>query len=116
MSEIFDGRPWEIDRSIHIKVNKRWPRVQNLPDDITIVTDIDNSWYYMKLSQLEHHHRHTTQKFESVFNLEMAFKDAITGVPLRDSEIDEDENEKDEESETQDKQEKARQHKELMEE
>jgi hypothetical protein len=77
--EMLKNRPLEIDNIIHKMVAKKYPRVQNLPDNMTIVTDIDNSWYYLRIPENEHHHKHTKESFENVFKLEWKIVDEGTG-------------------------------------
>ena len=90
---------WTIDASIHAAVNREYPRIQNLPDDYMIVTDIDNSWYYMKVPFLEHHHKHTNEKFGDIFKLTITRNDK----PINETSTDngsEDEDEKEHDKKT----------------
>lgn len=77
--DMLDNTPWLIDRQFHTRVNREYPRVQNLPDDIMVVTDIDNSWYYLDVPELNHHHKHTLESFDDVFKLDIKMIDESTG-------------------------------------
>ena len=95
--ELIKNKPWEINNEIHLAVSKKYPRIQNLPDNMMIVTDIDNSWYYMKVPHNNHHHKHTLQSFFDVFRIDIKLIDDETGTELRprdvakEAEYDEDE-------------------------
>lgn len=77
--EVLDDTPWLIDPQYHTRVNREYPRIQNLPDDLMVVTDIDNSWYYIKVPELNHHHKHTLESFDDVFKLDIKMIDESTG-------------------------------------
>lgn len=87
--EMLNDRPWEIESVIHARVAKEYPRVENLPDDKTIVTDIDNTWYYLKVPENNHHHKHTTENFEDVFKLYWEIVDEETGKAKKGTEVSE---------------------------
>lgn len=71
--------PWTIDKSIHNRVDASYPLLQQLPDNKMIVTDIDNTWYYLTVPELSHHHKDTSESFEDVFKLEITRHDEVTG-------------------------------------
>lgn len=77
--DVLDNTSWLIDQQIHARVNREYPRIQNLPDDLMVVTDIDNSWYYIKVPELNHHHKHTLESFDDVFKLDIKMIDETTG-------------------------------------
>lgn len=77
--EVLEKMPWLIDKSIHTRVNKKWCRVQNLPDYLSIVTDIDNTFYYRKIGANQHHHKHRKDNSDVVFKLDITMVDTETG-------------------------------------
>lgn len=87
--EMLNERRWEIDKLIHMNVEKKYPRIQNLADDQTIVTDIDNSWYYLTVPENNHHHKHTKESFEDIFKLECTIVDEETGKAKKGTEVSE---------------------------
>lgn len=82
--EVFKEAFWTIDPSIHTAVNREYPRIQNLSDDYMIVTDIDNTWYYLKVPVLDHHHKHTLESFEDVFRITITRNDRPSTESISD--------------------------------
>jgi len=72
-----------IDPMIVWQVDRIFPRPDQLPDDVTLVTTIDkDDFAYSKVAQNKHHHKHTRDHFSFDFQVHWKFVDKEAGIEL----------------------------------